>query len=240
MQTCQTGISKPSLQCFLDGCATFVLYSTMDCHLTEEQIQYFKANRFEINFKKGENILKQGTKATSILCVKSGLLKMYREQGLVYNTVSLKKKGDIVGLQSLFTKSNYLYSVEALTEAKACFIDILVFEKLFKENSDFAKEMVQYINNDMINMFDKLYSFTIKHIHGRLAEFLLYLQSQIYKTNPFELTISKTDISEILGTSKESISRLFKEFKNDGIITEKKHYLKINDFARLKLISKAG
>ena len=157
-----------------------------------------------------------------------------------YSTLLLKKQCDMIGLQSLFTNGILQYSAEALSDIQACFVDIQTIENLFSENVDCAKEMMQYVNKDMITMFDKVYSFSTKHIHGRLAELLLYLHKNIYGTNPFKLTLSKTDLSEILGTSKESVSRMFKELKQDKILKESHHTIEILDFARLKMISHTG
>jgi CRP/FNR family transcriptional regulator len=208
--------------------------------LSEEEETFLKRKRYELAFRKGEMLCKQGMPANSIICIKSGLLKIYRENDTHYNTISLKTKGDIIGLQSLFMEGNHLYSAEALSEVQACFFEVHTFESLLLRNSAFAREIVMYINNDMVNMFNKLYSYTTKHIHGRLAEFLIYLSERIYISNPFVLTMSKTDLSKILGTSKESISRIFRELKKDGIISECGKKVQINDPDRLRLISQTG
>ena len=226
--------------CCLENCHGSNLSEICNSVLTEEEVMEIEASRIEVTYRKGENICKQGTRATSILCIQSGLVSMYREEDSVYYTLLLKKRGDLIGLQSLYSNNIYPYSAEALSQTKACFIEISVFEKLFAENAAFAARLIQYINQEIILMFEKLYSFSIKHLHGRLAEFLLYLQKHIYHSNPFELTLSKTTLSEILGTSKESISRLFKEFKDDHIIKESGHQIEILDFPRLKRISTTG
>ena len=241
MQTCQTGNSDHSTSCCqVNNCLNCTLRKIHNQILTPQQSDYLDANRIEVSFKKGENICKQGTRASSIICIKEGLAKMYVEDGSDYSTLLLKKQCDMIGLQSLFTNGILQYSAEALSDIQACFVDIQTIENLFSENVDCAKEMMQYVNKDMITMFDKVYSFSTKHIHGRLAELLLYLHKNIYGTNPFKLTLSKTDLSEILGTSKESVSRMFKELKQDKILKESHHTIEILDFARLKMISHTG
>ncbi len=240
MQTCQTGDRHESICCQEGNCENCVLRKIHDHILTRDQASLLDSTRIEVTFKKGENICKQGTRATSIICMRTGLAKMYVENGTEYSTLLLKKECDIIGLQSLFTNAKYQYSAEALSEISACFIDLATFESMFTANPDFAKEMMRYVNNDMITMFNKLYSFSTKHIHGRMAELLLYLQKNIYETNPFKLTLTKTDLSKILGTSKESVSRLFKELKKDKIIKESQHIIEIIDIERLNRISNTG
>ena len=92
----------------------------------------------------------------------------------------------------------------------------------------------------MILAFDRIASFSNKQLHGRFAELLLDLQQDIYKSNPFTLTLSKTDLAKILSTSKESVSRLFTALKKDQIIKESNHDIHIMKLDKLKRISETG
>ena len=77
-------------------------------------------------------------------------------------------------------------------------------------------------------------------MHGRFAELLLDLHQDIYKSNPFKLTLSKTDLAKILSTSKESVSRLFTALKKDQILKENNHDIHIMNLDRLRRISEKG
>ncbi len=226
--------------CTGDNCKNCTLRKVHKDILLDTEAERLNKNRVELKYKKGETICKQGSFASSIICIRSGLVKIYKENDSSTSTLALKKKGDIIGLQSLYSNGFYHFSAEALSDTQVCLIDMVEFKELIIDNVSFAKEMIRYINQDVINMFDQLFSFSTKHIHGRLAELLIHLNEEIYQSNPFELTLSKTDVAQILGTSKESVSRLFKELKLDGIIEESDHIVKILDNKRLNRISNTG
>jgi CRP-like cAMP-binding protein len=223
-----------------DQCINCPLSKVSDPNLSNGEIEKQNKLRIVLSYKKGENICKQGAFISSIICIRSGLVKVYKENDNVPFTLFLKKRGGIIGLQSLDGEGVFHCSTEALTDTQACLIDLATFKRLLLDNSDFGIEIIKHINQDMIEVLNKLVSFSTKHVHGRLAELLMYLQKNIYGTNPFFLTLSKTDLAEILATSKESVSRLFNELKHDGIIEESGHLIRIVDEHRLKRISLTG
>lgn len=231
---------KSSCCCVTDHCPGYTLRKVHDHLLTEHQSSQLDAHRIELTYNSGESIFKEGSFASSVICIRSGLVKIFKKGAQSSTTLLLKKKGDIIGLQSLYGKGVYHFSSEALSETKACLIDISTFKQLISDNTAFASEMIYYINKDMVEMLERLHSFSTKHIHGRLAGLLIYLNEIIYEANPFFLTLQKTDLAEILGTSKESISRIFKELKSDGIIKESDHLISILDPKRLRMISQTG
>ncbi len=208
--------------------------------LSNSELAKMNKLRVDLSYKRGESICKQGSFASSIICIHSGLVKVHKKNDNASFTLLLKKQGEVIGLQALFNEGIYHSSAEALTDTNTCSIDLPIFQQLLLENPKFSVEVIKSINEELMEVFDRLFSLSTKHVHGRLAEFLLYLKNNVYKSNPFYLTLSKTDMAEILGTSKESMSRLFKELKNDKIIEEFEHSIKIINEVKLNRISVTG
>jgi CRP-like cAMP-binding protein len=115
-----------------------------------------------------------------------------------------------------------------------------MFKKTMSDNVSLSVDVARILNREILITLNRLHSFTTKHAHGRLAELLLYLQHEVYQSNPFYLTLSKSVIAELLATSKESVSRFFTEFKTDGLIRETDHFIEILDVKRLERISISG
>lgn len=208
--------------------------------LTKEQMAKVDENRTELTYAKGETICKQGAFISNMLFIKEGLVKFYLETKPNPTVISVEKNGYFIGLQSLFEQNVFQYSVEALEDTEVCLVDLKIFEKLVHENAAFGAGIIKYINYDMIKLYDKLQSLSQKQMHGRFAEFLLYLKDNIYEQNPFELSISKKDMADIISTSHESVSRMFTQLKNEGIIEEKGRVIHVLDEEKLEQISKFG
>lgn len=209
--------------------------------LTDEQLTSLSKNRFTAKYKEGETIFKQGTIITHILSLTSGLVKVYIE-GLNEKSLILRigQAGDLLGGPGLFTDKRFHYSVAALTECTGCFIDIEVLISMVKENKDFAINMLTHVNKAAINNFNKFIGLTQKQMQGRIADALLYLSQNVYKSNKFSADISRQDLADITAMTKESAIRILKEFKDDQIIRVDNNDFEILKPEKLEFISMTG
>lgn len=219
--------------------------SCMDCklrshcfnQLTPEELDLINKNRVEVRFKKGETICKQGSFASHILYLQNGLVKTYLE-GINRNLIlNILPSGHMFGLPSLTGNNVFHYSALAYVESTVCLIDIDVFRKIMKQNPKFAFEILNLVNESVIQSYDRLYSLNQKHLHGKLADIILCLADRIYKSDRFELTLSRKDLAEITSMSIESVARNIRDFKEEGVIKVDGRKIEILDKKKLEYIS---
>lgn len=209
--------------------------------LTKEQLEFVNQSRYEVRFLKGEIIFKQGGPLTHIACLTSGKAKIYIESSGHKNIIlKIIKPNEIIGGPGFRVDYRHHFSLSALEESTACFIEVEVFEKMLQENSTFCMEFITYLNNIFIGQYAKLTNLTQKNMHGRIADTLLYLSKEIHQSNSFKTSLSRQDIADISAMTKESAIRIFKEFKNDGIIDYETNNFHILNEKALENISKTG
>ncbi len=209
--------------------------------LNDAELELADGNRAEISYRRGEMIAKQGNFYTHILYVQKGMVKVYKELPDGRNLIiSIFGMGSFIGLPFLFKNQILDYSVAALDSSVICAIDRHAFERLVEENGKFAAEVINQLNSCNIYNYDRLVSLTHKQINGRFADTLIYLSRAVYKSNPFNLTLSRKDLAEYTGVSVMSIIRAIKDFKSDGIIQIVGNKVEILDVNQLERISKTG
>ncbi len=209
--------------------------------LSAEQLELVNTNRFEVFFSAGETIFKQGSALTHIVYFKTGKAKIVLED-INNQTILLKivKQPDITGGPGFYTDYRNYFSLIAIEDTKACFVDVEIFKNLVESNSKFASSFIAFLNRGFIKLYDQLRSLTNKHMNGRLAETLLYLSDEIYVSPEFTTTLSRMDLANMSSMTKESIIRTLKIFKEDGIIDFKNDSFKILKRDILLDISKKG
>ena len=209
--------------------------------LSPEESETLNEDRFEVQFKTGENIAKQGTKLTHLVNLTSGTVKLFIE-GLNGRNLLLNLIGpySIIGGPGLFTDGKFHFSITALEETSVCFISAERFKEVLDINKTFAAAYFKHLNMKQTMLFDKLVSLTQKQMHGKLADALLYLSEKIYKSTEFELLINRQDIADMTAMSKDSAIRILKEFEKDGIIVSKGRKIIIPKMEALKEISLKG
>ena len=209
--------------------------------LNSEQLKMVNANRFEVDFKAGETVIKQGCALTHIVYIMEGKVKILLE-GPKGQTILLKilKQPDIIGGPGFITDYRHYFSAVALDDTKTCFIDISLFKRFVLLNRPFAMNLMADLNREIINLFDRLKCLTHKHMNGRLADTLLYLSDNVYQSLEFTTELSRSDIANMSSMTNESAIRTLKSFKKDGIIDCKGDHFRILKKDVLLEISKKG
>ena len=213
-----------------------------DCFnkLSEKELKLIDDNRLEVKYNKGEIICKQGGFAYNILHIPEGSAKLYIEHNDKKLILSLIDHNEMIGLHSLFYNNILEYSAACLENSFICSISSNIISTLAKQNNEFATSIISNLNRNSSQFFSRIISLTQKQLHGRLADAILHLSGEVYKSESFELKLSRKDIADFTGMSTESAIRILKEFHNDRIIDLDGKKLKINSFQILEKLSEIG
>ncbi|MBT6005657.1 MAG: Crp/Fnr family transcriptional regulator [Prolixibacteraceae bacterium] len=209
--------------------------------LTEEEMALIESNKITLTYKKGEIISKQGSFASHIIYLKKGLAKVYLEGKSKNLILTIPPPGNLMGLPCLYDGNNvFLYSASTYIDSEVELIDIDLFKQLLLQNSKFAFAIIKTLNASTVQTFGRFYCFTHKQMHGRLADILLCLSQRIYGSDSFNLPLSRSDLAELTGMSTESVIRVMKDFKDDGLIKTDGKDIELIDIEMLLKISEVG
>lgn len=209
--------------------------------LTDEEKDLLEKNSVTVDYKKGETISKQGSFASNILYIESGLVKVYIEGKPKNLILTITPEDHFVGLQAIIEGNNtFLYSVSTYVDSRIKLIDIQVFKQLLRQNPAFATKIINILNENSAQAYGRFFCLTRKQLHGRLADTLLCLSERIFKSDAFELPLSRNDLGDLTGMSTESVIRIMKEFKDDKLIKVVCKTIEIVDKERIKKISEVG
>jgi len=209
--------------------------------LTDSEKQLIDEHSVSLTFKKGETVCKQGAFASHIFFLEEGLVKVYLEERKNSLILTLSTNHSLLGLSSIFEGNNKLqYSISTYTDSKIRMIDIQIFKQILKQNSEFSFRIINILNESTTQVYGRFYSLTQKQLHGRLADILLCMSTRIFKSKTFELPLSRADLGDLTGMSTESVIRMMKEFKDDGLIDAQCKNIVLLDLERLERISNFG
>lgn len=187
--------------------------------LNPEELNIINKNRYEVIFKPGENIIKQGTAATHMISLTSGIAKMYIE-GIDSKNIILEiiKPWKIFGGPGIYIDNRYHYSVTAIEPVTACFVDATNLKTVLRMNPDFAEAFIAQCSQASVKVFERLVSLTQKQMPGRIADVLLYMSNEVFENHSFEISLSRQDIGDLSSMTKDSAIRILKDFESEGII----------------------
>ena len=225
-----------------NSCVDCVLKSNIISVLNRNELCFLEEGCLKIEFKKGETIFKEGAPSQSIVYIRDGFVKLSKRGiGGKDFVLSVSKKSSFLGIQNLNKKSKVNYfSAVAITKTEVCFIDRICFEELLKKNGTFATEVISYIFDDEMNYFDRLLNNVQQQLPGRLANALIYFSQKVYNEKTFGLNLTKSELGSLIGTSRECVTRLLKEFHEAGLIELDRRNITILEEDKLEEILKKG
>ena len=208
--------------------------------LSVNELATLELNCAQITFKKGEVIFREGTLATNIAYLKSGLVKIHIKGPTGDKILRLTKAPSYLGLPTTFGDKVNNYSATALVESTICFISLDTFRDFIFKNGSFAYEIILDLCRHELSDYQRYTNMSQKQLPGRLAEILLCISHEVFKSNKFELPLNNNELSDFISTSRESVSRLLSEFNKEGIISLNKKELTILKEDILEKISLKG
>lgn len=206
---------------------------------SEQILVDFNSNLVEYSRK--DTIIKQSARATHIVYIKSGLVKISKEMRKGKNLIlNIEGPNSFIGINTVFGSETYNFSVTAIEPSIVSFIDINAFKEIISNNGAIGFELISQINKNNTIMIDKLASLLYKQLPGRVADIIIYFSEKIYKKDRFTFPLTRQELAELAGTTKESIIRALSEFKHDKIIDMERNNVTILSSKIIHTLSRLG
>lgn len=209
-------------------------------HLVKQELQEIILNKITETYKRGSIVYREGDRMKGFYCVQSGIIKIYqtgfdgKEQ-----IIRFAKPGDMIGYRSVISGEPACTTTEVIEEALLCQIPTKILLNLVKNNGSFAVELMKLTCKELGEANSYITDIAQKTVKERLAEILIHLDAEFGEDSQGVLKISLTreELSNIVGTATESIIRLLSEFKSQSYIEINGRKIKILDKPGLKYIA---
>ena len=210
-----TGQDRHTKQC--EKCRKF---SPLYRHLTDEEFDMLHHSSCSVDFRAGEVIIKQGTRAHNVVSFVRGFARLYREghngKDLI---ISFIKPWNILADPGVHDDGIHKFSVNAVADSSVCFIELERFREVMKRNHDLTDRYLAHISQVYGNALQRMVGLTQKQMHGRIADALLYLSKDVFQSDTFSGLITRQDIADYSAMSKDSAIRILKALEKDAVIT---------------------
>jgi CRP-like cAMP-binding protein len=187
--------------------------------LPSEEMDLVKTSKTQVQFRKDDNLTKQGMFASYVLFVIKGLAVQYIEsdQNKSYN-LRIIKPGEFVGLSSVFADKTFNYSSIAISDCQVMLIEKTVILELIAKNGNFGLSLVRRYTEQNNNLFDTLKTVLYKQMMGRMAKTLLYINSFKTEFENIYTLLSRKYIADFAGITTESAVKILKSLAKEEIL----------------------
>jgi CRP/FNR family transcriptional regulator len=193
-----------------------------------------------VTFDKGDIIIKQESFSTNVIYVKTGLVKLHIRGPIKEMIMRIVKAPAYLCLPSTFGAKVNHFSATALEKTTICFIDLHTFKQFIYANGDFAYQILLDLSKAQLESFHNCVNNAQKHSLGKIADVLLFFSNEIYNNPTFVLPITRQDLGDMAGTTRESASRILTDLHNEKIIGLEGKKVTILNQELLKQFSEKG
>ena len=189
------------------------------CSFPAPVLQEFEKLKISTIFPKGSCLFVEGQTPRGIhmLCQGEVKLSTTSRDG---RTLILKvaEPGEILGLSSCISGLPYDVTAEAHTPCQANLVWRQDFLRFLREHADVCLRAAEQLSTEYQDAVAVISTIGRRH-HAteKLARFLLSQDTE--GTNWLTLTLNHQEIAEIIGTSRETVTRTLKEFKRANMIS---------------------
>jgi len=224
-----------------NACKDCAVKSSTVFNLNEEEMDILCRNSTEISFLQDENIIKQGSFTQNVIFIKSGIFKIHLTGTHGKDEILKIDKGPLfVGVSDVFANKIHSYAVTALSDTVACFIEYEGYEHLIRNNGSFALEVMKTLSTDIVEHYRIFVDKIHKQLNARFADALIYFSKHIFGCDNIEIPLTRTELGDYIGTSRETVTRIIYDFQEDGIIEVDGKMIKLLKMDLLHKISQAG
>lgn len=212
--------------------------------LTQEQKEILAKDFTIQKYKKNENIYCEGETPTYLMCLLSGKVKIYKDGvGGRSQIIRVIKSHEYFAYRAYFAEENYVTAAAAFEPCTICLIPMPTIVKLIQENPELSMFFIRQLSKDLGISDERTVSLTQKHIHGRLAESLLFLKDT-YGVEEDQCTLSiylsREDLANLSNMTTSNAIRTLSNFAAEKLIIIDGRKIKLIEEEKLKRISKIG
>lgn len=173
--------------------------------------------------KKDGIIFREGTYSKGLYILKKGTVKIYQvnnegKEQVVY----IYKKGEMMGYRPLLCHEKHPVNAAALEDCTFHLIPAGQFIQVLNNSPHLARKLLEHLSHEFTVWVNKISVFGQQPVLVRVAMALLILNEKYRKEKqlgPVIINLSRDNIANYVGTTVESLVRMFRFLKDKGIIT---------------------
>ena len=199
--------------------------------LTPSDTDIFNSHGTTRSYPINSILINEGDDTDSLYVVLEGEVKVYAsdEHGkeVILNILG---PGEYFGELALMDNEPRSASVKTIKPTKVMIIAKQDFKKVLADNPEIAFNMIQSLSRQVRDLTNNVKSLALMDVYGRVAHTLLELASEMEDGRMvIEQKLTHQDIADMVGASREMVSRILKDLVNGGYISIKSKIVTINE-----------
>lgn len=180
-------------------------------------------------YPKNTIIINENDEINSLYFIMSGKVKLYMSDCLGKEVVlNYLKDGDYLGELALIGESTKMPSVMTMNQCTLLLISKNAFDIMLEGVPDIAVNLIRELSGRVYSLTENIKSLALLDVYGRVTKTLLSLAIPHDGKLIIEEKLTKQDLANRIGASREMVSKILKDLDTGGYISFHKRQIVIN------------
>jgi CRP/FNR family transcriptional regulator, cyclic AMP receptor protein len=234
------GMRAPYNLAVFDNCATCpVREQHLFCNLSPPAVRRLNDITSAAVYPRAALLFIEGQDPRGVFVLCAGKVKLSttsREGKTIITKIS--EHGEVLGLNATISSRPYEVTAEMVEPGQANFIAADAFLQFLRDYGEVALRVAEQLSRSYYSAFEKIRSLGFTSSPGeRFAKLLLgWSVERKDSSHPLDIRLELTheEIAEMIGTSRETVTRVFSDFKRKHFIQSKGSALVIRNKSALE------
>ena len=212
------------------------------CALGTETLALFESIAFTNIYPAGSMLFSEGESARALYVICKGTVKLSVASGDGKTLIThIAHAGEALGLSSVYAGHEYKTTAETLEPSQVKVIRREDFLRFVNNELEACRRACTQLSNDCDAANDHVRAIGLSHSAAeKLAHLILTWAAEAGKKTEHgtrvPVLMTHHDISQLIGTSRETVTRLLKEFRERGMVSVKGSTLTIHNQTALEAL----
>jgi CRP/FNR family cyclic AMP-dependent transcriptional regulator len=208
--------------------------SRLFCNLAPAAVQRLSEITSTATYPKGATLFVEGQTSRGLFILCTGHVKLSTSSADGKTLIlRISEPGDLLGLPATISGRPYEVTAEVIEPTQANFISRADFLNFLREHGEAALRVAQELSETYQSAFAEMRTIGLSHsAREKVARFLLEWSANHPSEKGvirFNLTLTHEEIAQMIGASRETVTRLFADFKKQNLLQIKGSSVTIKD-----------
>ncbi len=195
-----------------------VIFSELSAEDVELLARYGSIRRYP----KNSILIHKGDESTGVYLIQEGRVKIFVGDEMGGEMIfRYQEAGEFFGELALLDDRPRTASVATVEDTKVAYINKRQFERCLAENPDFSLKLIRYFIRRISQLSDDLADCALKDIYQRVRKKLPELAVEEAGVLMLNQPYTHKDIAGLVGSGRESVSRIMKKLETRGYIEKR-------------------
>jgi CRP/FNR family transcriptional regulator len=174
-------------------------------------------------YAKGAVVFTEGNVANTLFFINEGKIKLYKyTKDGKEQILHVLSEGDFFGELELIKPSKYRFNSKAIIDTKICTLTKDEMKEIMMKNPEIGIKVLETVGERLSKVESLVQNLATNDVDSRMAYLLTDLMEKygenIEKNISIELPLSREEMANFIGVTRETISRKLKKFEDEKLI----------------------